>query len=239
MPTLRCGVCTQVSKADLKLDWCTHKAAKYACQHYHYSKTIPANKSNRIGVWEDGKFIGCVIFGLGASPSLGKPYGLGIFEICELTRVALTKHASPVSRILAIATKMVKAKNTKTRLAISFADTFHGHHGGIYQAAGWIYTGQSSPSTMLRLPGGEMADPRRFNGHGHNAKKAIPDGTIEIKTPGKHRYLMPLDDEMRKQIEPLRKPYPKRAGSADSGTPGLQPGRGGANPTPALISAET
>jgi hypothetical protein len=27
---------------------------------------------------------------------------------------------------------------------------------------------------------------------------------------GKYRYLMPLDEAMRKQIEPLRKPYPKR-----------------------------
>ena len=27
---------------------------------------------------------------------------------------------------------------------------------------------------------------------------------------GKHRYLYPLDRAMRKQIEPLRKPYPKR-----------------------------
>ena len=35
-------------------------------------KTIPANKSNYIGVWEDDKYIGSIIFGLGASPSLGK-----------------------------------------------------------------------------------------------------------------------------------------------------------------------
>jgi hypothetical protein len=50
----------------------------------------------------------------------------------------------------------------------------------------------------------------------------------------KYRYLMPLDDAMRKQIEPLRKPYPKRAGSIGSDAPGLQPGEGGANPTSAL-----
>jgi hypothetical protein len=50
----------------------------------------------------------------------------------------------------------------------------------------------------------------------------------------KHKYLMPLDEDMRRQIEPLRKPYPKRAGSAGSGTSPDQGGRGGATPTPAL-----
>jgi hypothetical protein len=52
--------------------------------------------------------------------------------------------------------------------------------------------------------------------------------------PGKHRYLMPLDDAMREQIEPLRQPYPKRVRSADSGTSGDQPEGGGATPTRTL-----
>jgi len=56
------------SKVELKLDWCSHEAAKFACEHWHYSKTIPANRSNYIGIWEEGKYIGAVIFGLGASP---------------------------------------------------------------------------------------------------------------------------------------------------------------------------
>jgi hypothetical protein len=33
---------------------------------------------------------------------------------------------------------------------------------------------------------------------------------IEVPLLGKHRYLYPLDDAMRKQIAPLSKPYPKR-----------------------------
>lgn len=39
---------------------------------------------------------------------------------------------------------------------------------------------------------------------------------------------------MRKQIDLLRKPYPKRAGSIDSDATGIQPEEGGAVPTPAL-----
>jgi len=100
-------------KPVLKIDWATHEAAKYACENWHYSGTKPANKSNCFGVWEDGKYIGAVIFGLGASPGLGKPYGLGIFEVCELTRVALTKHKTEVSRILAICFKTAQKEKQR------------------------------------------------------------------------------------------------------------------------------
>jgi hypothetical protein len=50
----------------------------------------------------------------------------------------------------------------------------------------------------------------------------------------KHKYLMPLDNEMRKQILPLSRPYPKRAQSIENDAPGFQSGEGGATPTCAL-----
>jgi hypothetical protein len=50
-----------MSKAILKLDWCSHEAAKYACEHWHYSKCVPKQKTVKIGVWENSVFIGCVI----------------------------------------------------------------------------------------------------------------------------------------------------------------------------------
>jgi hypothetical protein len=49
-----------------------------------------------------------------------------------------------------------------------------------------------------------------------------------VETPGKHKYLMPLDDAMRAQIKPLRKPYPKRAKQASAGDQSVS---GGAAPT--------
>jgi hypothetical protein len=225
-----------VSKADLKLDWCTHKAAKYACENWHYSKTVPTGKPLRIGAWERGKFIGVIFFGSGASAALGAPYGLGVFEVCELVRVAMNKHETPITRMVSIACKILKQSCPGLRLVVSFADPYQGHHGGIYQGGNWVYTGQSSSSYMWKLPDGTMAHDRRFSGSGWNAPKEPPAGSIKTKVPGKHRYLMPLDDDMWRQIEPLRKPYPKRAGSADSGTPSHQLGGGGATPTPALIS---
>ena len=222
----------------LRLDWCSYEAAKYAVEHWHYSKTIPANRSNYIGVWEDEKFIGAVIFGLGASPSLGKPYGLENFDFLELTRIALKEHKTSVSKIGAIAIKMVRKHNPGIRILISFADPFHGHNGAIYQAMNWIFTGITDGSSMWKLPNGDMVDPRRYNGHGHNKPAPIPRGAELIKTPGKYRYLMPLDDAMRKQIEPLRKPYPKRGRGETDNAAQSNAQTGGARPTRSLLNLD-
>lgn len=219
------------SRPELKLDWCSHEAAKYAVEKWHYSKRMPKGKLARVGVWENETFIGVVLFGVGATGDLVKRYGLQPQQGCELVRVALTRHASTVSRILAIALKVIKREFFGLRLVVSFADPEHGHVGSIYQAGGWLYCGQSTASDEYVYKGKRWhgrAFRHKFKGLERSAEVTIVKGT------SKHRYLMPLDDEMRRKIEPLRKPYPKRERSADSGTPGIQPGGGGANPTRSL-----
>lgn len=237
-----------MSKPTLKLDWCSHEAAKYACEKWHYSRTIPVSKSAKLGVWENDRYVGLVMFALGASANLGSPYGLNGQQCCELVRVALDeRHVTPVSRVVAIAIRLFAKQSSGVRLIVSFADTLHGHHGGIYQAGNWLYAGKSASGQMVRLADGRLVDPRRYNGHGNrNAKwgkqplRSLPSGATLIKTPGKYRYLMPLDDEMRKRIEPLRKPYPKRlrAGGVAGDTSANHAGEGGSIPTPALSTCE-
>ena len=125
-----------MSKAILKLDWCDYKAAKYAVEHWHYSKSLSASKNVFVGVWENSKFIGVVGFGRGANNQIAKPYGLEQTEVCELTRVALTKHVNPVTRILAIAIKLLKKQSPTLKLIVSYADPQQNHYGGIYQGGG-------------------------------------------------------------------------------------------------------
>lgn len=189
----------------LKLDWCSHAAAKYAVEHWHYSGCMPAGRNVYIGVWEDDRFIGTVLFGLGSGNSTnGKAYGLASsHDMAELTRVALTAHKVPVSKIVSIAMKMLKKQSPGLRLLISMADPAHGHAGGIYQAMNWFYTGVTKPDVMY-FSRGEWVHHRTATARG--SAKGLPSK----KLPPKHRYLYPLDDDMRRQIEPLRQPYPKR-----------------------------
>ena len=219
-------------KPTLKLDWCSHEAAKYAVEHWHYSHCMPMGKLNTIGVWENEKYIGAVIYGYGATADLLTPYGLTMHEGCELVRIALNKHHTPVSKILMISIKMLKIKNPGLRLIVSFADPGEGHHGGIYQATNWVFSGDSAGCNFYRDKSGKLWHPRRVSPDPNNREKYIKTYDCErVWRPGKHRYLMPLDDAMRKQIEPLRKPYPKRGTGETDYAPGTNPETGGASPT--------
>lgn len=197
-----------MGKVELRIDWATHEAAKHACENWHYSRCLPVGKLVKVGAWENGKFIGVVLFGRGANNNMLAPFGLDQDDGCELVRIALTKHQSPVSQIAAQAIKFLKRQSNNLRLIVSYADPEQGHHGGIYQAGNWIYTGTSGKAVKVFYKGK------------WSHKKTVDDAGVNQTNlhkkivAGKHRYLMPLDDEMRKQILPLAKPYPKRVKQA-------------------------
>lgn len=201
-------------KHNLKIDWASHEAAKYACEKWHYSKCMPSGKLVKIGAWEDGKFIGVVIFGRGANNNMLKPFGLEQDDGCELVRIALTKHVAPVSKIMAFAIRLLKKSQPGLQLIVSYADPEQGHHGGIYQACNWIYTGASDKAVKFFYKGK------------WSHKKTVDDVGVDQTNlqkkvvAGKHKYLMPLAKEMHNKIAPLAKPYPKRAKEQDAGSPG-------------------
>lgn len=226
---------------NLKLDWCSHEAAKFACENWHYSKSIPVLPLVRIGVWEDNKFIGVVIFSRGANKSIGAPYGLSSTEVCELSRIALNhNHKVSVSKVMKISLIMLKKKEHGLKLAVSYADPEQGHIGQVYQAHGWVYAGMSSPSFIYTDKKGRDWHPRMVSASGIKkvfGKKrhvVISSQCERTKVQGKHRYLMPLDKITREKIKKLSKPYPKRAGSRDNAAVDFQSAEGGAIPTPAL-----
>jgi hypothetical protein len=220
----------------LKVDWCSHKAAKYAVERWHYSKSLPAGKLVKLGVWENNKFIGVVIFSRGASANLLKKYNLTQKQGCELTRVALAEHQAPVTKIVSISVNYLKRLSPSMRLIISFADPDMGHYGGIYQAGNWIYAGTSASKYDYTYKGRRLLS-RQVSNSGfikeYGEKRRCPRriDCEKVFKQGKHRYLMPLDKQMRKQIEPLSLPYPKRGLIEEQQIPSVE---GGASPTSTL-----
>lgn len=221
---------------NLHLDWASHKAAKYAVEHWHYSGCMPAGKTVKIGVWEDDEFKGVIIFSRGANNNLFSPYNLKQTDGCELTRVALKSHKNTVTKIIAISIKMLKKYNRELRLIISFADSRQNHFGIIYQAGNWIYTGsvKSSPEFYLN---NRWMHQRTVNSLFGSLKHRDVKNCKRRDGGWRHRYLYPLDKEIRKQIQPLAKPYPRPA-SIDSDAESHQDSQGGASPTAGLKTAE-
>jgi len=201
--------------SEFRLDWASHAAAKYACEAWHYTGRIPPGTSVRIGVWEDDRFIGVVVFSRGPSGHLGSAFGLDITQVCELSRIALDDHETPVTQIVSPALRMLRQRCPGLRLVISFADPAQGHVGRIYQAGNWIYLGRTAPSKAHIDPEGRIRHDRNVSASGFKSifgkTTLVPprDACTPIELPGKFRYAMPLDKAMRRRLVPRALPYPQ------------------------------
>lgn len=193
------------SRPELKIDFCSHEAAKYAVEKWHYSKSIPAGKRILFGVWEGGEFVGSVIYSLGANRNLGKKYGLGNFDRCELVRVALKDGRShPTSRVVAVSLRLLIRHSPGIKAVFSYADIGQGHVGTIYQAGGWIYLGKSSPQSEGFI-NGERVHKRTIS-----ATIGSFSGVAKIQSTRKHLYALTFSEDVKVAITAGRLPYPAR-----------------------------
>lgn len=227
--------------SDLQLAFCSHEAAKHAVMRWHYSRQMPKCKLVKIGVWEQGRFSGCIIFGLGANRHLASPFGLQSTEVAELVRVALgpgRKH--PTSKCVAVSLRILHRHSPGLKLVVSYADSGRGHVGTIYQAGGWLYLGTSEQS-YLKVKG-KVEHPRTLYDRYGRQGQSIPwlrahvDPRAErVPMAPKLKYVYPFDSAIRRELEGVALPYPKNAAEVTrSDTPGSQPGKGGATPTQPL-----
>ena len=204
------------------------KATRYACLHFHYAKAVPISSISYNVFNESGEWCGVVIYSYGANPRIGMPYGLKQGEIVELVRVALNGKQECTPQAVAMTLKQLKKDAPMVRLVVSYADCDQEHLGTIYQATNWIYEGtkntndvsafivhrggvtkkmhkKSIYSVIITENGKRMHCPQTLE----YVRKYIDKDAEVFHTKGKRKYLMPMDKKMRKQIEPLRKPYPK------------------------------
>jgi hypothetical protein len=225
----------------LRLDWATHKAAVYAVKHWHYSRSMPLGRLVKIGVWENASFIGVVVFAQGNNQHQGRQFGLTQWEVCELARIALCRHGSTVSRIVSLSLRYLVRFCPLIRFVVSYADPMHGHHGGIYQAGNWIYVGTGGSSdAFYDSVTGKRLHSRAYSTKGSKTqfgRFSFQDQVGEVTRVAlamKHKYLMPLDAEMRARILPLSKPYPKRTTRTKEQDAVHHTALGGVTPTRAL-----
>jgi hypothetical protein len=170
-------------------------------------------------------------------------FGLNNTEAVELCRVALNKHKTPVSRLLSFSIKMLKKTNPGLRLIVSYADANQGHIGAIYQATNWIYVGEFATERGIII-NGKLIHRRTINSrYGTSSiewlKTNIDPVAEVVRGFPKYKYLYPLDDAMRKQVEVLRKPYPKRGTGETDSAAQTNVQTGGASPTVPLSKVET
>jgi hypothetical protein len=147
---------------------------------------------------ESNNLQGICTFGKPPSPSLctgvcGEENSKYVFELnrlCVNDNLPKNTLSFFVSKCLKILPDMI---------VVSYADTSQNHHGYIYQATNWIYTGLSAKRT-------EWKDKNNINGHSKTLceqttleERKENDRYVEIERSQKHRYIYFVGSKTRKK----------------------------------------
>lgn len=169
----------------------------------HYAKRIPSI-SYAFGLYDFGVLVGILTIGKPASPSLcdgicGIKYSKYVYELNRLcVNNGLEKNA--LSFFVSTCLKTIGA--SESLIIVSYADKQWNHHGYIYQATNWIYTGYTAERTDIGEEDGS---------HSRHYKRGS-DYSIRKFRSSKYRYVYfvgKLRREFDKSLKYNRLPYPK------------------------------
>lgn len=194
----------------------SRKAINYACNYFHYAKSVPVNVHG-YSVFENNEWCGVILYGSGANNNLPKPYGLRQGQAIELVRIAMNGKQNNVSKPLAISLKLIKNDIPLCKLIVSYADLDQNHTGIIYQASNWYYEGVTNIGMRTGfIINGKKTHNKTVHSKGviqslSEVKKHLDKNAKPYITKGKHKYIYPLDKNLVSLCERLSKPYPNGA----------------------------
>ena len=188
----------------------------------HYARRMPTIQY-AFGLEEESEIVGVCIFG--NPPTKWMNNGGIIFndysvDVLELNRLVVNDKL-PRNTLTFFVTSCLQFL-PKPVCIVSYADPNADHHGYIYQALGWTYTGGSdTPWTWFDPNGGKHHDrsirgPKGFTRGKFSEKRLLEQGWTRTKDKPKHRYIKFLGDkrqvrEMTKHLKLPVLPYPKGA----------------------------
>ena len=143
----------------------------------HYAGRKP-QVTKAFGWYEDDKLVAVCTFGKPASPQLcdgicGKEFSSSVYELNRLVRIE--DFDGQLSQFIACCLRELKKENW---IVVSYADSGMTHHGYIYQASNFLYTGCTKQRTDRYVEGK----------HSRHADFDNPKGIRQVRT-AKHRYV--------------------------------------------------
>lgn len=177
----------------------------------HYSGRIPSI-SKAFGWFVKGELKAVCTFGKPASPNLcvgvcGGGYAQNVYELNRLCREDDFKE--PLSSFVSACLRRLRVMHW---IIVSYSDTAMNHHGYIYQACNFLYTGMTTERTDIYPGEGK---------HSRHYSKEDTTGEFRQVRSAKHRYvyfctyLRKEKEEWRKALQYPVLPYPKGANNED------------------------
>lgn len=169
----------------------------------HYTGRKP-QVTKAFGWYEDDRLVAVCTFGKPASHQLcdgicGKEFSSSVYELNRLVRIE--DFDGQLSQFVAGCLRELKKENW---IVVSYADSGMTHHGYIYQASNFLYTGCTKQRTDRYVEGK----------HSRHAEFDNPKGIRQVRT-AKHRYVYfcTSDKKLKRQWKEALNypilPYPK------------------------------
>lgn len=190
-------------------EWCLKK---------HYAKRLPPIEY-AFGIYDlNGVLQGIVTYGTPVSSTL-RDLWKGIYKLMELNRLIINEGLE--KNILSYLVAESLSKLPKPLVLVSYADTSQNHHGYIYQATNWKYTGLSLAFKDYYIKGkehlhnGTIMDMSRGQENRVDwLRQKFGDDLIMVERPRKHRYFYFIGRKndvknMLKMLPYKIEPYPK------------------------------
>ena len=194
----------------------------------HYAKRIPSI-SYAFGLFNENNILnGIVCYGRPVAHPLVKNAFNGEYQeqFLELNRLVVNEglEKNTLSFFVSKSLKMLP----KPQVLVSYADSSQNHHGYIYQATNWFYTGLSAEfkdymvkgyehmhgASILDMVGRSDGENGHINKVEELKKKFGEENVYMIDRPRKHRYFYFLGDKrevkkMKQLIKYKQQIYPK------------------------------
>ncbi len=179
--------------------------------NFHYAKAVPVNVFGYSVFNDNNEWCGVSLFGIGASPQIGKQFGLSQGQVVEFVRMALNGKQKYTSKVLSLSLKQLNKSLPLCKLIVSYADQEQNHLGIIYQATNWYYSGEVKSPPII-----EGKHNKSMGGSIGAARKLLKREPNVYYPKNKHKYIYPLDKSLIPMCKELAKPYPKKQTSDSS-----------------------
>lgn len=184
---------------------------------FHYSARMPGNIQHCYAVRSVGGLFGDYGTDIWAAAIFSIPPTRWAEPVLELSRLVRHPNYKPeLSEFIGFSCRWLKRSGC--HLVVSFADWTHRHHGGVYQASGWNYSGCRDPKVDGVVVDGQFIPGRSCNSRWGTRSPSILARVLPEKTvsahwdDGKHLYWRALSVAGKTRAKRLRLksiPYPK------------------------------
>ena len=178
----------------------------------HYAKRMCMIKYC-FGLYKNNVLSGVCTFGKPASNALcigvcGDKYESYVYELNRLC-ISDGMEKNTLSFFVGSCLKLLPEM-----IVVSYADTSMGHHGYIYQATNWIYTGLSEKRSEWRIKNSNRHSKTITFQHSLEERKTNKDKFEVVDRPRKHRYIYFVGSktkvkEFKKNLNYKIQTYPK------------------------------